>query len=424
MKQFYKALLIFLCCSASLKAFSSSEFKEGYVITLKGDTTKGFILSQESKSASVQCVFKTEANSSTTTYKPGEISGYRYSDGKYYISKEISIDSTTKKVVFLEFLIKGKANVYYYVDNEEHYYVEKGSNLMELTEPIETYTKDGHTYITPSKYKGKLMYELQDCPEIGNEIQNTRLNHKSLIKLMKDYHEKVCTTESCIIYEKNNLSPKLKFGVIVGASKNMYDFGGQINTNYGNSFQIGAGLKMTNIFMFNSHLNLKAKLLFEKDSKSYTVSLEDGIHNYPVTYNNVNYILNDVNYGGGASIPYLPSMKVDLSVIDLKIPISLNYDFNLSKSTVYTLGIGISNKVILSQNKKFQIDQFYSRYGRSINSLLTGLNVTTGVEGNWFGNHTFFASFDYEYLTDFKSRQDNTLKLNNTQLSVQVGMYF
>jgi hypothetical protein len=117
-------------------------------------------------------------------------------------------------------------------------------------------------------------------------------------------------------------------------------------------------------------------------------------------------------------------MKVDLSVIDLKIPISLNYDFNLSKSTIYTLGVGISNKIILSQNRNFQIDQFYSRYGKTINSLLTGLNVTTGIEGNWLGNHTFFASFDYEYLTDFRSRLNNTLKLNNSQFSVQVGMYF
>jgi hypothetical protein len=433
MKHFFKILLIIFCCIANnLKASSNNDFHEGYIISLKGDTTKGFLLAQISRKASENCIFKSNADSESKIYKPGEITGYRYLDGKYYVSKEIDIDSITKKVVFLEFLIKGMANIYYYADSEEHYYIEKFPNgLLELTEPERTYYqeaipgRDGaHTYIVPSKAKGKLTYMLRDCPSINNEIQNTRLTHKSLIKLTKDYHEKMCSSESCIIYEKGNTSTKVKFGLLMGFSKNKYDFGGQCNSNYGNNYQIGAALKVSNIFMFNEHLNLKANLIFEKDSKSYALSLSDGIHNYPITYNNVRYILNDIDYGGGASIPVLPSIKTNLNVIDLKIPISLNYDFNISGNTIYAFGIGISNKVILSQNKNFQVDEFYKRYGRSINSLLTGVIATTGIEGNWFGKPTYFINASYEYLLDFKSRQDNTLKLYNYQLSIQAGVYF
>jgi hypothetical protein len=273
MKHFFKVLLILFYCNANLKANSNNNFTEGYIISLNGDTTKGFLLSQESRNASAKCIFRPTADSESKIYKPGEISGYRYLNGKYYISKEINIDSTTKKVVFLEFLIKGMANVYYYMDNEEHYYIEKFPNgLLELTEKQVTYFKDGHSYISSPKYKGKLMYELQDCPGISNEIQNTRLTHKSLIKLTKDYHEKVCNSGSCIIYEKVNTSVIVKFGVLMGFSKNQYNFGRQLISNYGNIYQIGAALKISNFLMFNRHISLKANFSFEKDSKSYTLS--------------------------------------------------------------------------------------------------------------------------------------------------------
>ena len=346
MKHFFDILLILFFCNANLKASSNNDFKEGYVISLKGDTTKGFILEQISRNASEQCIFKLNAKSESKMYKPGEIAGYRYLNGKYYISKEINIDSTTKKVIFLEFLIKGMANVYYYMDTKEHYYIERSPiGLLELTEETTTYFDGSHNYVSQSKYKGKLIFELQDCPGIINEIQNTRLNHKSLIKLTKDYHEKVCNSESCIIYEKGNTSAIVKFGVLMGFSKNQYNFGGQLISNYGNTYQIGAALKMSNFLMFNRHISLNANFNFEKDSKSYTLSIPDGVLKCKTKYNDVIYVLNKINYGANG-YPYLPSIMVDLNVVDLKIPITLNYDFNIAKKTILTCGVGISNKII------------------------------------------------------------------------------
>jgi len=240
---------------------------------------------------------------------------------------------------------------------------------------------------------------------------------------MKVYHEKVCNSESCIIYEKDNTSAKVKFGLLMGFSKNQYNFGGQLISNYGNNYQIGAALKVSNIFMFNSHINLKANFIFGKDSKSYTLSLPSGVEFCHVTYNDVFYNLIDLRYLGNQSA-YLPDMKADLDVIDLKIPITLNYDFNIAEKSILTCGIGISNKIILSQNKNFRVVDFYANYGKSINSLLTGIIATTGIEGNWLGKHTFFVNVNYEHLIDFRSEIDNTLKLLNNQFSLQIGMYF
>jgi hypothetical protein len=421
MKHFSIFLLIFFCCYPSINA--QDKYKKGYILSLNGDTTKGFLLDQISKNASKTCIFKSSTNSESKTYQPCEIAGYRYLDDKYYVSKEIKIDSTTTKVVFLEFLIKGMANIYYDVDNDgEHYYIEKlPQGFTELTEKEIIIENDIGMFIKPLKYKNKLSTLLQDCPGINKEIQDTKLTHKSLIKLTKDYHEKVCNSESCIIYERNNTALKAKFGVITGLSQNQYNFGGLMISNYGISCQIGAGLKVSNIFMFNKHINLKANFIFEKDLKSYTFSMSDDVDYYPITYNNEHYSLNDV-YEGGASIR--SSITANLDVIDMKIPISLNYDFNIGKSTIFTCGIGLSNKIILSQNMNFKVNYFYTVYGKSINSLLTGVIATTGIEGNWFGKHTVFADVSYEYLNDFRSQYDTTLKFRNNQFSFQIGMYF
>jgi hypothetical protein len=96
----------------------------------------------------------------------------------------------------------------------------------------------------------------------------------------------------------------------------------------------------------------------------------------------------------------------------------------LPKKTILTCGVGISNKIIVSQNKNFRVDDFYAVYGESIHSLLTGVIATTGIEGNWFGKHTFFVNVGYEYLTDFRSKVDNALKLINNQFSLQAGINF
>lgn len=422
MKLICSILLFFMFCSINLHASSNNNLREGYIISLKGDTLKGFLLSQISRNASEKCIFKSNVDSESKIYQPGEIVGYRYLDGKYYVSKEISTDSISKKVVFLEFLIKGMTNVYYYVDDEEHYYIEKSPDgLTELTQKEKVY--DGTSYIIPSRSKGKLIYMMQDCPGINNEIQKTRLTHKSLIKLTKNYHDKVCTSERCVIYEKGNISAKVKFGLLLGFSENMYNFGGMMSTNFGCNYQIGAVLKVSNIFMFNEHLNLKINFILEKDSKSYTLTLQDNYKYCNIIYNNVSYTLNKTDYGVN-SMKYLPSLYADLNVIDFKIPVSLNYAFDISKKTTFTCGIGISNKLILSQNMNFEVSEYYAIYGKSINSLLTGFILTTGFEGNWIGKHKVFVNVGYEYLSDFRAKVDRTLILSNNQFSVQTGIYF
>lgn len=415
------SLMLLFFCNAALKAEPNLKYLPGYVIQLNGDTLKGQLLSQTSKNAGERCVLKTEAGEDKT-FLPGEIYGYRYEGGKYFVTKEIQKDSLNKKTVFLEYLIKGITSIYYSFDVVEHYYAEKdGIGLIELTEEEKMRKIDDKKFVVPAQTKGKLAYIMQDCPDVKRDIQNIRLNHNSLKKLAEAYHKKVCNTESCIIYEKSDVSLQLKWNIFAGYSINEYNFGNQVYTDKINNYQIGAGIKLSNIFMFDEHLNIRVNVSVGKDAKYSTVTLNDNVSFVTIEYDDVWYVLNKKDYGSNG-LDLLPSIRARVDVLNLNLPITLNKDIPLTKRTTLFCGVGLANKFILSQYEKFQIVEFHKLYGHSINTWLMGVAANVGMEAKWFGNHSFQISAGYEYLQDFRSTADQLYKLHNNQFSIQLGV--
>ena len=87
----------------------------------------------------------------------------------------------------------------------DHYFAKKDQDsLIDLTQEIINIYENGVLFSNEKSesYKGKLFSIMQDCPELKNEIKRTKLDHKSLIKLSKDYHDIICKDNSCIIYER------------------------------------------------------------------------------------------------------------------------------------------------------------------------------------------------------------------------------
>jgi len=330
------------------------------------------------------------------------------------------MDSWNKKTVFLEYLIKGITSIYYLYDNGEHYYAEKdGMGLVELTEAEKITTVDNVDYVALTQTKGKLMYFMRDCPDVKNEIKNINLDHKSLIKLAKNYHEKVCDSESCIIYEKRDLSMKFRWTVFAGYSKNHYNFGDLAHTNLVNNFQIGAGFKLSNVFMFDEHLNIRVNLGLEKDAKHSTLSIYDDVSTVSIKSDDVSYLLNKKYL----AFPFLPSIEAHIDVFDVNIPITLNKDIPLTKKTTLFLGAGLANKFIISKSPKFLVkEESYGSYG-SINPWLVGVAANAGLEGKWFGNHTFIINTSCEFLKHFTSDISRTYVVHNNQFSIQLGVF-
>lgn len=200
--------------------FGQRDFRSGYVIISKGDTILGKIDYRGDTRMSRICDFQTETGE-IRSFTPYDILGYRFTNGKYYVSRKID-----ENMVFMEYLIKGILDVYYLRDEKgDRYFIQKETEpLTELTYKEEYIVKSGKDYLSKSvKHYGILNYYTQDAPKFEDKIKKIKKpQHKNLISLAESYHNVVCDDENCVIYEKRLPPVKVNFEVT----------GGIINYNY------------------------------------------------------------------------------------------------------------------------------------------------------------------------------------------------
>jgi hypothetical protein len=407
-------------------AYPQRDFRPGYVISNNHDTIRGYLLYKAANTSTV-CSFKKAIDVKQTDYDPSDILAFRFNDGKYYISKEAPVENGNK-LVFLEFLIKGKANVYYMRDGTDHYFIEKeNGRIIELTEQEKTLTdENGTEYVKPGQYTGKLKSVLSDCPAIFPEVDQVHLNHSSLIRLAKDYHVKVCKDEQCIVFERNKKPVHVRFGVYGGVAINNVKFGGRltrVNTSggiiqYGDQLvsdwkpggMLGCRLEFENLLSSFEHASLMVDFAIQGFSK-YLLT-ETGEFDF-IRFNGEDYRLSKA-----ASFPYQTSLEVDLKTYALKIPLLFNYTFLKGKIRPY-VNAGVMNMFIISQNDNFELYRFTEEYGKSIPTYHIGFIGSAGARIVFKDNHFLFFDVGYQF-----SQSTNVwpeLRFINNQLEFKVG---
>jgi hypothetical protein len=86
---------LLLILSASF--IQAQSFKQGFIITLKGDTLNGFIEDGKYEDLSRSINFKSDKKSKAiTTYNPNEISVFQFSDGDFFASEMVRFSSLRK----------------------------------------------------------------------------------------------------------------------------------------------------------------------------------------------------------------------------------------------------------------------------------------------------------------------------------------
>ena len=213
-------LLGLILSTVILKA--QTDFRSGFIIKDFEDTIYGSIDYRGDLLMSNLCKFKGLDNI-IHEYSPNDIIAYRFTDSKYYVSKEINGSK-----VFLEYLIKGKINIYYMRDDTgDHYYLDKED--VQLTEiPYEEgirHIENKNVLYQSTKHIGILNYYTKDAPELQNEVKTIKKpDHKNMIKLAEDYHNAICEGEKCVIYEKKQPITKLNLELVYG-TVNFQSFG-------------------------------------------------------------------------------------------------------------------------------------------------------------------------------------------------------
>src|SRR5690606_39207532 len=142
-KDFVISLLLLVL---GFTGYSQNDWRQGFIIENTGDTIYGLIDYRSPKSNSQYCYFKKDKQDVDNRYEPTEIKAYRFTDGKYYVSKPIMVDGI-ERTAFLEFLINGVVKIYYYKDKDDLYFLEKDGQIYELKNTRSQVSNEGNDYL-------------------------------------------------------------------------------------------------------------------------------------------------------------------------------------------------------------------------------------------------------------------------------------
>jgi hypothetical protein len=317
---------------------SQSKYLEGFYITWENDTIEGLIYNKTASGNFMSCTFKKEKSSKNAKFSAEEILGYGISNGKYYISKRINTKDGQIQA-FVEFLVDGISNLYFYRDHENYFYIienERGE-IIELDKEELTQV-EGEGDVSRDTYRHIRMLKLafSDCMEIQPQVENADLSHKSLIKLTKNYHNYVCEDQECIVYEKKLGPLKIYLAPVIGVTTSSLQFNTEFfsKLNYEQDLNLTIGIQLNaTLTRINERISLQFDLLY-------------GNNDFHGTY--------DQSYGNFYFDPYgIYNGDYELYINNdlLQSSLLLKYSFTQLKVRP-SLGVGILYNFLLNQEAR------------------------------------------------------------------------
>jgi len=421
MKYLCTILTLFSVVFSGRMALSQENFRSGYIITNSNDTLHGSIQYKGARQTALKCTFRPDNSDEITVYLPGQISGYRFNEGKFFVSRSVE-QNGLPVMVFIEFLIKGKANIYALSDNEgSRMFIEtEKDGFLELTDPERTIHNDSGYYYAPRKYYGKLRYMLADCPQLIPKINRVSLQPKPMIRLAKDYHNLVCPDEACTVFERKIKPIKVGISVNAGPVVKYIRLGKLIESDNRPGYSAGVSFRFSNIFFSDERFSLETGITMVKNNTFTFRTTENNPLAEKVTYLNKSYYINkyDEFYLSDYYIK-VKSLEVDTKLNSLSIPLTINYTYPGNKLRP-GIGLGGVFSLITGQNKDLKYDFFSDRYGKTfpvkhigyaINASLrykTGQKSSLGfdlrylIETSFYDANEFYRCETYTFIAQIR----------------------
>ena len=186
-----------------LVSSAQKDFKPGFIITLDRDTILGEIDYRGDLVLRKLCRFRSLESEKSMDYYPDDIIGFRFKNDKFFVDKKLENGNS----YFLECLIQGRLNVFYYRDEEgDHYLIEKKDLPLKELPPERTISKilDGGSIVNYKTKDHLILLNLytSDAAGFQSNIENLRnLDHYDLIRLVKQYNRQF-VDDFTIIYAK------------------------------------------------------------------------------------------------------------------------------------------------------------------------------------------------------------------------------
>ena len=353
MKGTYKTFFtLTLLAVIRLSVFSQSDFVPGFIQITKYDTIFGLIKETGNISNSRECVFRKTLSEPNQYYYFDDIYGYRFKDGKYYISRKF-VSNGDSLTLFLEYLVDGIVDLYFYRDSEgDHYLIEKENlPLKEISRQNKLLYENGTAYLPRSLVHSNIVkYYMYDCPDLFKEIEDINIpQQKNLIQLTKKYHNITCPDKNCIIYQKSLPKFRVDIQPIVGKTYLKKDFlfhdYADYNEDIKSYFQCGI---VSYFWMPNESEKLffKTGLIYIHHKKSYYT-------------NNFGYDM--IEERGGIKIP----IQFHYQIFKSKVTPVISFGFNgyITSPKYYlfvpSIGLGINAKITKNIYASFFVDSDY-----------------------------------------------------------------
>lgn len=206
----------------SLVIHAQQNHKDGFIITNNADTIWGKIDYRTDHINSKQCMFKADGAEGYTTYYPGDIEGYRFTDtGRFYVTRRLPTEKK-EQLFFAEFLLNGKLNIYYVYENgfKQYYFENEKAEIVRYEVDVinNLITNENIDYI---KQKTIPLYNIVNASiSARKSIKLGKMNEEKLIDMARKYHKDICTDETeCIEY---------KYGKKVRYTEIHYHIGGGV----------------------------------------------------------------------------------------------------------------------------------------------------------------------------------------------------
>jgi hypothetical protein len=398
-------LFLLFILTTFLNGTSQSSFRPGYYITWENDTVYGFIDYRGEVRNSSFCLFKKDETSEPKRYEPADIQAYRFTDSKYYVSRSIILQGQEKQV-FLEFLVNGITNLYFYRDiNYYSYFIEnKNGEWLELTNDVITEHRvgKGEIHRNSNRYIGLLRATFADSPEIQPQIDRASLAHKSLINLTKTYHDFVCTDdEECIIYEKKLPLMKVRIAPVVRGGVAFLSFREGIHSNY----------NFNPIFYPSAGILLNASLPRMNEKLSFEVELDVNSYNFHGSYEEQNR----------AIMEYYDAY---IDIISLQPSLAVKYTFPTRKIKP-TISAGVSTEIFASTDQNIVTVKMHSDTIYTFQS--PDIPIASFVPGGFLQFGCNFPLFNKIAFTNLRinhaAKRHHGIRMQMQSVSLNVGMY-
>jgi hypothetical protein len=407
-------IFIFLAFTTFVSA--QSNFIEGYLIMNENDTLSGWINFKSDQENMHQCEFKTAEDALLKIYKPGEIFGYRLTEaGKFYISQTIELEGISR-TVFLEFLIQGMMNLYFYKDGDNSYYFFKDENgdIYPLTQKKEEII--GNKWVkVDTRYKGRLFLIFQENQKMRKNINAANFDKVSMIKLTKEFHELTCTDGSPCIEFENDYKKKfaeIKYSVYAAMTRVNYivDYILPKDKNNLTEFFPGIGVQMD---ISNPRFSKNLSVLFD------------------VSFSDFHLKNNSSDPAIIQHIKYYQTYSIDAFMM-LTGDVGLRYTY-YNKGKLYPFVEAGFHTTYLPDVSNYYKDECYNVNGELllhdewrnlyVQNWFTGFSIGTGIKYRIYREHTGLLGIRYDYAS-YIGHYSEVIQDRFKNLSVRIGYTF